>query len=273
MRYLRPSRLRRVGKWFGLLACLCILCTFVFSMRRAVYWDSPNVDHSAGLYVGHIDWSWRPVGYDAATDRHRPSPGWGIARYAGGNPVLNEWWPRIAVNRAWRGVIVPLWIPFVLLAVPTTLLWYRDRRSVSEALERWKRRLCPKTKRRVTLALVALFGLAQALALIVGFWIVPALCSFFFDYGSRGYDLCYQAWDIAMPLLFLTAPAWGLLWSLLWVGLRNHLFQTLMVGYCPACGYDLRSSTGECPECGTKIEADRRIKSSQPADPPAIVED
>ena len=100
-------------------------------MRRGVDWHSPNVDHSAGLYVGYLVWGWRPAGYDAATDRHRGRPGWIIARYAGGNPVLNEWWPRIAVNRAWEGLIVPLWIPLATFAIPTAILLYRDYRRPS----------------------------------------------------------------------------------------------------------------------------------------------
>jgi hypothetical protein len=43
---------------------------------------------------------------------------------------------------------------------------------------------------------------------------------------------------------------WFLVWRRSWVQRR--------VGECAGCGYDLRASTGRCPECGRNIDVDAR---------------
>ena len=56
---------------------------------------------------------------------------------------------------------------------------------------------------------------------------------------------------LVMPSWFLVAAfavppvVWLLLWRRRVRRIREHL--------CPKCGYDLRASSGRCPECGTAI--------------------
>jgi hypothetical protein len=71
----------------------------------------------------------RPEGWLIGTEKRLPGTGWwNMGRY-GGPPSLSkiEWWPRAAAG-AWEVVCIPLWIPFVIVATPTVLLWHRDRR-------------------------------------------------------------------------------------------------------------------------------------------------
>jgi hypothetical protein len=39
-------------------------------------------------------------------------------------------WPRAEINQRGVGVRLPLWIPFLLIGLPTGWLWWRDRRRV-----------------------------------------------------------------------------------------------------------------------------------------------
>ena len=54
-------------------------------------------------------------------------------------------------------------------------------------------------------------------------------------------------WAVALPLL-----TWA---SLRFVGPAAQRQRRLKRGQCLTCGYDLRASTGRCPECGAKIPA------------------
>lgn len=67
---------------------------------------------------------------------------------------------------------------------------------------------------------------------------------------------------IAVPLWFLTLllalPAGRYLW------VRRRQSQRAMRNQCLHCGYDIRSSAGRCPECGTPIPA-----ASPSGEPPA----
>ena len=59
---------------------------------------------------------------------------------------------------------------------------------------------------------------------------------------SRGYNVIFPLWF----LVFMTAAlptAW------LWRRIKARRLS----GLCPFCGYDLRASTGRCPECGSSI--------------------
>ena len=58
-----------------------------------------------------------------------PQKGWAFAKRQTAAPMVRFWWIRILrpIPSAWA-VIVPLWIPPVVLAIPTYILWRRDRR-------------------------------------------------------------------------------------------------------------------------------------------------
>jgi hypothetical protein len=60
-------------------------------------------------------------------------------------------------------------------------------------------------------------------------------------------DEFYVAWLSALVLGF---PALLLVAGRIVVG-----WSTFTPGLCSSCGYDLRASTGRCPECGTPINA------------------
>ena len=56
-----------------------------------------------------------------------PQKGWAFAKRQTAAPMVRFWWIRILrpIPSAWA-VIVPLWIPPVVLAIPTYNLWRRD---------------------------------------------------------------------------------------------------------------------------------------------------
>lgn len=55
--------------------------------------------------------------------------------------------------------------------------------------------------------------------------------------------------DAEVPLWF--APIAAAACPLLWIFLRHRRQSTIRAGACASCGYDLRATTGRCPECGT----------------------
>ena len=60
-----------------------------------------------------------------------------------------------------------------------------------------------------------------------------------------------NGWFVAVPhwLLLLMSSALPLYWLLVLKRTRKRR----RMGLCIACGYDLRASTGRCPECGTPV--------------------
>ena len=61
-----------------------------------------------------------------------------------------------------------------------------------------------------------------------------------------------RAWSVVIPywipvLAALVLPLRWLLWQI--------RVRRLKPGLCPVCGYDLRASSGRCPECGTAVGA------------------
>ncbi len=124
-------RRRRVLKWVGLFASVLIVIAWAASLRwdmlylkrepwqfgteqdqRAMY-----ADLSGGCFEYYRGY-YRPV---------EPDTGWYCFRHST-KPV----WA-LLVHHSARGdrrIRVPLWIPFLLVAVPTACLWWRDRRRI-----------------------------------------------------------------------------------------------------------------------------------------------
>jgi hypothetical protein len=60
-----------------------------------------------------------------------------------------------------------------------------------------------------------------------------------------------RRYNLVVPFWFLTA-VW-LVPSLLWVARRNKIRRRRRNNLCVTCGYDLRASSGRCPECGAGL--------------------
>jgi hypothetical protein len=63
-----------------------------------------------------------------------------------------------------------------------------------------------------------------------------------------------------MPLVFIIIPIWlplivGITLSTLVILARRRIYHRLKSGHCLQCGYDLRESKDNCPECGAAIPA------------------
>ncbi len=135
----RRHGLRQVGKWAGLGVCLVVLGVGVVSSthaRATTLCDRSWVEGVAAN--GAIVLFWESCG-------EPPEP---QSYHIFGHPPINrrqagrllEFWftdwsrgsgtrlPRIDCDTAGGLIIMPLWIPFVVVALPTAMLWWRDRR-------------------------------------------------------------------------------------------------------------------------------------------------
>jgi hypothetical protein len=72
-------------------------------------------------------------------------------------------------------------------------------------------------------------------------WSGPGLSVTHWKSGGRA--LAINAWLLALAFSLLPLARW-----------RSQRDQP-RVGYCGACGYDLRATPGRCPECGTSVAA------------------
>ena len=130
---LPPSRFRRVAKWVGVGGVVVILVAWCLTTRVA--W---NQDIWA-YYTGTSNFIMVQQGAISWYDEVNPSAqrGWTL----GSRPAflqsslsqrLGLMLPGISLNRGNRSglVYVPLWLPFLLIVIPTAILWRRDRRTV-----------------------------------------------------------------------------------------------------------------------------------------------
>ena len=126
-----PSRTRRIAKWSGLVVCVVILGMWVTSVLRpsgvlsrqfgGVYW-------SCGVLIFVVG--------DFAIDFQSPGNLSSIVLPIGPSPL--NWHETLGLSelpRTWRflgtvAVIMPLWLLLTLAAIPTAILWLRDRRTV-----------------------------------------------------------------------------------------------------------------------------------------------
>ncbi len=130
MRIRRPSRLRRIAKWIGLGACVAILCLWAISFWFIIYYDElsqfpPSLWHGRVRFLTPIrgwgSFSMKPLSHFASVIGPR------------------TWWDKIdlkwpgtwaigpGMGRIWN---IPLWMPFAAVAIPTAILWRRDRRPL-----------------------------------------------------------------------------------------------------------------------------------------------
>ena len=128
----RRSRLLRIAKWGGVVMCAVIAITLITSRWYWIAWT-----HSHGHVLcsnGVIRAVWVPpevvswtMTYGHGVTLTDTNPGLRIVPLNG--PAL-EWIPWYQTWSYGGNVTVncPLWMPFVLFAVPTALLWRLERR-------------------------------------------------------------------------------------------------------------------------------------------------
>ena len=249
----------RVLKWFTTALCLLTALAFFYSARRVLSWTSPSLQHDASLMVGAVYWGWRPATWQRETERYPGTPGWSIGGQYGSPPTLG-WWIERSANRAWEWVAIPLWIPFVLFAMPAAVLWYRDRQAIRDTINRLTEWLSGGGQRRMTMRLFAaccaVHLVAVGFALIVGMWSYDFLFPHY-ALGSRSVtEYIGYAVGNALFVLLLSFPVWGYVWALLYVYFVNELVDRRHGPHCRECGYNLTGNiSGRCPECGTAAAA------------------
>lgn len=243
---------QRILKWGGTVTCILLPLLFAYSTRRAIIWTSPSLEYQAGVTRGMVSFAWRPESWNLENDRYAGWAGWSLASHSGG---VSGWWVSLGTLRTWEWVEVPLWMPTLVLALPTALLWYRDRRVVRQTCRRAIEWLRPVRRKRITFWLVAAFSVVHGVLVILGFNTIFRIHDFFYpvrQIGDRRSFIVFAEWVAAC--VFLAAPLWGILWAWLYVRVLNHLGRQSTQNRCFECGYDLTGNvSGICPECGTRF--------------------
>ncbi len=119
---LPPSRPRRIAKWTGLVVCVVILAMWAVSTRYIVV---RATDRSMSIYGnGTLRSTWRKMPGQDTTVYYPLTPR---------APILSRLGfrlPRLELQPNRTKLSVPLWLLFTLAAIPTAILWRRDRRTV-----------------------------------------------------------------------------------------------------------------------------------------------
>jgi len=242
----------RVSKWVGLVLTVLLAALFLISINNGIHWQSPSCHYGVGTMHGVLSISWPAGEWRAQDQRYQMQSGWSFGM-AG---LLNHirWWPRTYANKLWKGLELPLWMPFLAIAFPTGCLWYRDRQRSRAFWRRVATWLCPNRPLRVRASLVFICFVAHGLGVLLTGVAVFPLASFLFPWEPGHVNpgvLIVSAWGYG---LLLPTPLWAVVWAFGLVGLRNRIFQRLRPDHCSQCGYDLRGSVSDrCSECGASI--------------------
>ncbi len=115
------GRVWRVGKWAGVIVCLLLVGLFFVSRRLEVRYTNYAQGFWLCLVPGAVSYAWQPP---MAADSY-----W---RFDECDPEIEaDWWPSAARRNSHGHVMVPIWMFFVMFAIPTGVLWYGDRRGGS----------------------------------------------------------------------------------------------------------------------------------------------
>ncbi len=127
----RRSKIRRALKWAGTIGCALLLGTLALSVSREVRWSSNSNGFAVLVHYGAVGFHrWRSTSSLYVPD------GWLVSRTgaSGWRARLKEiyWLPTVrryvGIGSRRSIVTVPIWIPLIATALPTALLWWRNRR-------------------------------------------------------------------------------------------------------------------------------------------------
>ena len=118
----RRSKLRAFLKWAGLVACVFVLAIWVASFAVPVYpsWLKGDETWFVGVGKGLVE-----CYYQAGVFVHRLGSLFRGESETHWRPILRR---TTIGNRTGWYVCLPLWVPLLVLVIPTALLWWRDRR-------------------------------------------------------------------------------------------------------------------------------------------------
>ncbi len=121
----KRSRLRRIAKWTGLVVCVVIVGVWGVSLRWCMIRFGTYV-RRAELRNGLVIAAWRT---DSQLRQARATR-WEVsvvspsrARYGFIRPIAER-----VPSLKFSYVSLPLWLPLLVFAIPTAILWHRDRR-------------------------------------------------------------------------------------------------------------------------------------------------
>ncbi len=116
----RPSRIRRIAKWSGVAVCVMNGAAWGISTTWGVSFFGSTMQFSAANGIIYLDYYGREVSQASV-------PRWQYGRTTGG---LGLTWPLLILWSWGRSFVLklPLWIPFLIVALPTAYLFWRDRR-------------------------------------------------------------------------------------------------------------------------------------------------
>ena len=148
----RWPRIRRILKWAGTVLCVLLACLWLASGWYEVFWTQRlkggKYELSLWVATGDIHASYRVYNERALSDLARRGvkvkSDCGIAptRYRGYWLTYPYWrlqgsdvWDGTRTDNKviwgyWKGMKLSIWIPLLLVAVPTAFLWLRDRRRI-----------------------------------------------------------------------------------------------------------------------------------------------
>ncbi len=118
----KPRNRRRIAKWAGLVVCVLIVVTWVVSQRWVCWYDgdgwalacgSGAIGVGTGVAYNPAGWQVLDSGWDDFRWRYQLPR---FTRISGGTVAGTEY-------------SIPLWMPLLAVAIPTAILWRRDRRK------------------------------------------------------------------------------------------------------------------------------------------------
>lgn len=259
------QRVRRFAKWISLGTCILILWAWATSVRTAYSYSLRNQKSAARIDFGYgqirlvffkpplpqSTLERLPDGFESRSLRSS-SPVTGAPVPLSNLVGLHL--PGVVNNPSLIRCHIPLWLPWSILFVSTTVLFAQDRqsarffhRSGRSVAVRWSRPACLAIGATCFLALLmVLASILEALYLII--W--GDDCFRINPYHRNQSALKWLA-SLASICLILLLPCLG----------ARYVYTILRwrpaegeAAHCRTCGYDLTDNeTGVCPECGTNI--------------------